>query len=477
MTIRVDSMNSVHFVEPTIASVTEDNCAAPISTNPVEIIKNKINEEKKKKYNKAAITVGTVVAGVVATVALLNPKHSRGISKFLQKTQTKLAEKIEQTRNNFIENKIYKISSGVVKWTSNAVNFANNYNPFKDILFKNFCTKEKDFIKVKDYKRRKRLQKADKAVVSVMGKFHRTITRWFDGISRYTVKRNYKKSLKELGKLERLIIQNLDKLPAEERVLAETKLSEIAEAKKYYFTNAIEERLKKQSELMKNLERDFTRKRRKYGSDYTNKWINKGEHLINNMNYWPETILRPTREQVVRQGLEHAENFVGNSTGNRGIYGEVVDMLAKYTDEKELKTLEKTLNKAQKSLNKSSLIECGEYFDKKRDLTLGSAPTDIVTATIGLIIAGIALASADDKDRRLSKLVTGIIPAISGVGVSLAMTAALVSGGKGLLFGLLATVIMNRIGIVVDKYALGHKDLYMEKKLAKQQKLNKKEIE
>ena len=40
------------------------------------------------------------------------------------------------------------------------------------------------------------------------------------------------------------------------------------------------------------------------------------------------------------------------------------------------------------------------------------------------------------------------------------MTAMLVSGGKGLLAGVIAGLIFNKAGVLVDKYILGNKEYY-----------------
>ena len=55
-------------------------------------------------------------------------------------------------------------------------------------------------------------------------------------------------------------------------------------------------------------------------------------------------------------------------------------------------------------MRKANHSECVEYFDKKRDLMLGSAPTDVLTAVASLIASGVAIGVADTKEDNLNVL-------------------------------------------------------------------------
>jgi hypothetical protein len=101
-----------------------------------------------------------------------------------------------------------------------------------------------------------------------------------------------------------------------------------------------------------------------------------------------------------------------------------------------------------------------DYFDKRRDLTLGSAPTDILTATVGITTGAIALASADDRDKRISRTLTGILPAVAGIGTNIAMTSMLFSGTKGMLIGAATGGALSLLGSGLDKARLRAKEIY-----------------
>ena len=472
----VNNLNNAPYVLSSANFEAKRKPAVPISST-IDNITNKIDEEKEKKHNKHALTIGIVVAVAVAGVGLLNPRYSKKLAEILQKGQASLAEKINKTKNSAFVNKIYKISSSVINGTSNFVNFINNVNPIKDIWFKNVCTKPEEFDRIKNLHVRKFFRNISQKRVKLTSKIHGGITSLYENIGRFTVKLNYKKSSKILDKLENIIKQNLNKLSGEERALAESKLAEISKIREFFAENNVVARLDKHEECMQNLERDFMKKVRKFGAGYTNSWTNRGRHTIKNLYYWPEEILRPSKTEIEKEGKAVVEKLLNEGSSQKGLYNEVAEILSPHLDAADKKVLEKAVKKSGKFLRNSNTKECSEYFDKIRDLKLGSAPTDIVTAATLLGVSGVAIASADDRKRRVSRLVTGVIPTISGVGVSLGMAAGLVSGGKSLIYGLLATFILNRLGIVVDKHIFGNKEYYADNKVKNEKEIKNTEGE
>ena len=117
---------------------------------------------------------------------------------------------------------------------------------------------------------------------------------------------------------------------------------------------------------------------------------------------------------------------------------------------KEYKTIEKSYNKYIKSLDKSIKIETEDFISKLRDLTMGSAPTDVLTMVGSLFVLGYELAKSKDFEQRQSIALKYGFPALAGIGVSLYCNAKLFAGTKSLLFGLGSTFILNRMGEVFD---------------------------
>ena len=132
--------------------------------------------------------------------------------------------------------------------------------------------------------------------------------------------------------------------------------------------------------------------------------------------------------------------------------GELQEMLHIY--EKivpyELSMLKPQVAKSIKSFDKSLNLETVEFFDKVRDLELGSAPTDMLSilASGGMIAYG--LTQAKDADERMSVTLKAGIPIVGAIGTSLVCTARLISGGKAMLIGTLSGLALNQIGNIAD---------------------------
>lgn len=166
-----------------------------------------------------------------------------------------------------------------------------------------------------------------------------------------------------------------------------------------------------------------------------------------------------SREAV--QGISGYVKEVENIISKGASKGELQEILTLYKGilpRNEYIKLRFEVESAVKSLDKAIEIETVKYFDKARDLKLGSAPTDILSilATVGAV--GWYLGKSDNKDERISASLKYGIPAVGAIATSLYSTARLVAGGKSIALGLLSGWVMNRIGEYVDntrkKYAL-----------------------
>ncbi len=106
--------------------------------------------------------------------------------------------------------------------------------------------------------------------------------------------------------------------------------------------------------------------------------------------------------------------------------------------------------KAVKSLDGAINTESNLFFDKLRDLSLGSAPTDVlsIVGSVGGVAAGLTM--ADDRDERISALLKYGIPIIGSLGTTLVLNIGLVSGIKAMLMGTGSGAIINRIGTAID---------------------------
>lgn len=134
--------------------------------------------------------------------------------------------------------------------------------------------------------------------------------------------------------------------------------------------------------------------------------------------------------------------------------GELQELLTIYKallPRNEYLKLRDTATKAVKSLDGAINTESNLFFDKLRDLSLGSAPTDVlsIVGSVGGVAAGLTM--ADNKDERVSALLKYGIPIVGSLGTTLVLNIGLVSGIKAMLLGLGSGTIINRVGTAVDK--------------------------
>ena len=426
---------------PTIQKSVEDS---------VEIISQKLEEEKVS--NKKAITVGISVLILSTLVAVLNPKNSKNLTNKLTIMRDNFAAKLERNKSkDNLSGKIHRACSTGIDWSLKALQFSNNFNSAKDVAFKWFCTEKKEFLSVRDLRKRRKLKNMDKKFRNIMTKPYNAITKWFDNIGKYTVKTKYRSVSKKMDNIENLLIRYRDRIPESERSIFDSKINEIKRAREYFNESNVLQRLDEQEKLMNNLEKDFLNRYEQYKHGFGNKWVDKGTHVSNNMTFWAEEILMPTRDRLELQGKEAVTKLVGNQKDKKGLYDELIDLVGTHLDKQEKESLIKTLEKTDKKLRNANHSECVDYFDKKRDLILGSAPTDIVTAIGGLGLSGILITTADSKDEKITNALTGAFPVIAGLGASMAFTAMLFSGVKGMLYGALTSVGLSKLGSIIDK--------------------------
>lgn len=421
----------------------ENVTPAPILAKPINKVETAINntvdtfvkqpeDEEKKKSNKTAITVGSTVLVLTGLVALLNPKFSGKLVNKMKTMSSKANAKIEKNKGNLVKSKFYKASEKTLGKFADFLQFTNTINGWKDIGFKKLCTETK-------------------GVKTFMNKPHQIITKWFDNLGRHTVQSKYKSANKKLDELNDLIKLYKDKLPISEQRKLETKLNETKKINQYFSKDQTTSRLDSQEKVMANLEKDFSAKMKSYFSDIWNKKGQRKDIINKNMSFWAEDILMPERNKLEQNGTKIVDKIMGNGKSQQGTYQEIIDILSPHISQEEKILLEKNLNKANARLRKANHSECVEYFDKKRDLVLGGAPTDIMTALFGLTMSGIAVGMADNKDERISKSLTVAFPAIAGLGTSMALTAMLFSGVQGMIYGSLASIGLSKIGSTADK--------------------------
>jgi hypothetical protein len=133
--------------------------------------------------------------------------------------------------------------------------------------------------------------------------------------------------------------------------------------------------------------------------------------------------------------------------------GKVEDILKIYKNilpKKDYGEVERAYKSGMKSLDNAIKVETDDFACKLRDLTLGSAPTDILSLVGGLSVLGYNLVKSDNNDQRVSITLKYGIPAISAIGVSLYCNAKMLAGTKAMVVATISSFILNRIGSSAD---------------------------
>ena len=280
------------------------------------------------------------------------------------------------------------------------------------------------------------------------------------------MKNKYKNASKKLDALENFIKLQKDKLPKEKQAKLEAKLKEIIEARKAFSNDNIIKRFAEQEKVMQNLENDL------WNRIYTKE---KG-FLKNPTTFWVQDAIKTQKEQIIKNGDKLVEKLIGNKN-QKGLYDEAIDIIGKDINEQSKQNLDSLMKSASKKLKKANQSECLEYFDKKRDLIVGGAPTDIVSQIFGLGMCGWAIGNAD-KDERIQRALTTGLPVATGLASSLIFSALLYSGGVGLLAGAAVSGVTSVGCYLINKYVFGNKDKEIdsnEPQIAKNDNLKQQE--
>jgi hypothetical protein len=152
--------------------------------------------------------------------------------------------------------------------------------------------------------------------------------------------------------------------------------------------------------------------------------------------------------------LQDADKFIakfddlysGIDKFREGKVENILNIYKRILPEDEYDIVSKAYKDGVKSLDKSIKTETEDFMSKLRDLTLGSAPTDILTILASLGVLGYHLGKSKDADQRQSIALKYGFPALAGIGVSLFCNARLYAGSKSLLVGAVSTWILNRMG-------------------------------
>ena len=130
---------------------------------------------------------------------------------------------------------------------------------------------------------------------------------------------------------------------------------------------------------------------------------------------------------------------------------DLLDVYKKVLPAKDYAELENAYRGNVVALDRSIRLETEDCFNKLRDLTMGSAPTDVLTVGVGLGTLGYYLLQSEDNKERTEIALKYGIPAIAGISTVLYGNAKLLAGSKSLMLSLISMFITNRLGDITNK--------------------------
>lgn len=218
------------------------------------------------------------------------------------------------------------------------------------------------------------------------------------------------------------------------------------------------------NEILNSLRNNLSKYKKLSGKDEVAQRLELNKEIIGNLKDLSSNFSKMSEKYNYSQdAVKSISSYVAEveeiiSKSSKGELQEILTLYKSVLPRNEYLKLKSKVHSAIKALDKSIDIETVQYFDKARDLKLGSAPTDVLSilGTVGTV--GYYLKKAETTDDKYSVSLKYGIPAVGAIATSLYCTARLVSGGKAMLFGLLSGWVMNKVGVVVDdarkKYTL-----------------------
>ncbi len=166
------------------------------------------------------------------------------------------------------------------------------------------------------------------------------------------------------------------------------------------------------------------------------------------------------KEKVLNEISGLAENIkLTINAGQKGKLQETLTYLKAVLPRDEYLKIRRQVYDTSTKFNKTTSAEGDLYFDKLRDLTLGSALTDVVFGMISpLAMMGVMIAADDTKEERISTTLKLGIPLIGGIATSTAFLFMLQAGGKAMALSTLSGLILNRLGTIADNKLKTHQE-------------------
>ncbi len=178
------------------------------------------------------------------------------------------------------------------------------------------------------------------------------------------------------------------------------------------------------------------------------------EDIIKDLTRFKEKIQKSTKSEAIEKNIDQLkESLDGFKDGK---IEKALAIYKKLLSRDEYWVIENSYQEAIKSLDKSIALETEDFVSKIRDLTLGSAPTDILTILGSFGTLGYYLAKTKNKQERESILLKYGIPALAGIATSSFCNIKLLAGTKQMIFASLSAIVVGKIGSWTDNMLKKH---------------------
>ena len=372
-------------------------------------------KEKAEKRKKNGIIITSSAVGTTLLAVLI----TKGLPKNTHKVLKNCLETVKQSADASKEKLQDKLKKGIEKAQS-----INNFNALKDTLFQKMMEK-----------------------FQFTGNIHKGITQIFETMAQNTVFSRYNSTHKKIKKLNK-VLSKMD-LPKDKMAKLSGKVDEISQNFEQRFSqDAIKKRFSDITTNFKNFPEEVLQRSVKDLEDVKgSKTIKEGVESLNNADvsnvFIAEELLSASKAGFGKTVNASRDEIVKN-------LDEFLELAKENLSPREYKKMVSNTRGIKESLGKASYTESNEYFDKVRDLKLGSAPTDVITMLTSVGTVAIGLSKADSKDERISAALKFGIPVLGSVFSSVLLTISLVSGFKAVAIGTALGLGMSVLGEKVD---------------------------
>lgn len=376
-----------------------------------------VSKEKEKAQRRAK--TGVIITSSAVGTTLLAVLLTKGLPKNTHKYLKNCLDSVKQNADSSKEKLQETLKKGIEK-----VQSINNFNAFKDMLLQKLMEK-----------------------VQFTRNMHKGITQLFENMAQSTVFSHYNSTHKQIKKLNK-VFGKMD-LPDEKLSKLAEKVDEIStNFGEIYSKDSIKKRFTDVTTNWKNFSEEvWKRSAKDFEELKDSKTIREGVETLNNADvsnvFIAEEVLSASKKSFGKTVSGYKDSITKS-------IDELLDLAKDDLTPQQQKILLSKTKGIKESLSKAANTESNEFFDKVRDLKLGSAPTDVITMLTSVGTVAIGLSKADNKDERISAALKFGIPVLGSVFSSVLLTISLVSGIKAVAIGTALGLSMSVLGDKVD---------------------------